>query len=67
MLFVPIISLVNSGIVKLPAKSIPKKEMNAIIFDEVFIDILFNNIRVAEEKIIRNIVNPYQQAGYPKK
>ncbi len=61
------ISFVISGVVKYPAKSIPKNDTVTIIFDIIFSEIFLRKPKVADKKIIRNIANPYQQAGYPKK
>jgi hypothetical protein len=53
--------------VKYPAKIIPKDDIVVTIFDIIFSGIIFKKPSVAEEKIIRNIPKPNQQAGYPRK
>jgi hypothetical protein len=56
-----------SGITKYPAKRIPSNDTTTIIFDIILSEIFFKRPRIAEEKIIRNIPKPYQQAGCPRK
>jgi len=63
----PEIRFIISGITKCPANIIPKNETETIILDIVLSEIFFSRPSMAEVKIIKNIPNPYQQAGCPRK